>query len=137
MGVTMELKAESLGRVEGELDVKCRIEDGIVTEAWTEGTMFRGFEIILKGKDPQAGLIVTPRICGICGGSHLTKAAYALDVAWKTEVPPNAHLIRAIAQASETIQSIPRWFYALFGIDLVNKKYARSPLYAEDRKSVV
>ncbi len=131
MGVTMELKAESLGRVEGELDVKCRIDDGIVTEAWTEGTMFRGFEIILKGKDPQAGLIVTPRICGICGGSHLTKAAYALDVAWRTEVPPNAHLVRAIAQASETLQSIPRWFYALFGIDLVNKKYARSPLYDE------
>jgi hydrogenase large subunit len=131
MGVTMELKAESMGRVEGELDVKCKIEDGVVTEAWTEGTMFRGFEIILKGKDPQAGLIVTPRICGICGGSHLTKASYALDVAWKTEVPPNAHLIRSIAQASETLQSIPRWFYALFGIDLVNKKYAKSPMYAE------
>ena len=131
MGVTMELHAESLGRVEGELDVKCKIEDGIVTEAWTEGTMFRGFEIILKGKDSQAGLIVTPRICGICGGSHLTKASYALDVAWKTELPPNAHLIRAIAQASETLQSIPRWFYALFGIDLVNKKYAKSKLYEE------
>lgn len=128
---TMEMKYESLGRVEGELDVKCKIDDGVVTEAWTEGTMFRGFEIILKGKDPQAGLIVTPRICGICGGSHLTKAVYALDVAWRTEVPPNAHLVRAIAQASETLQSIPRWFYALFGIDLVNKKYAKSPLYEE------
>ncbi|MBL4697215.1 MAG: nickel-dependent hydrogenase large subunit [Phycisphaerales bacterium] len=131
MGTTLEMKYESLGRVEGELDIKCKIEDGVVTEAWTEGTMFRGFEIILKGKDPQAGLIVTPRICGICGGSHLTKAVYALDVAWKTEVPPNAHLIRSIAQACETLQSIPRWFYALFGIDLVHKKYANSPLYDE------
>ena len=37
--------------------------------------MFRGFEIILRGKDPQAGLVVCPRICGICGGSHLYKAA--------------------------------------------------------------
>jgi hypothetical protein len=52
--------------------------------------MFRGFEIILRGKDPQAGLIMTPRICGICGGSHLYKACYALDTAWKTCMPPNA-----------------------------------------------
>ena len=46
--------------------------------------------MILRGKDPQAGLIVTPRICGICGGSHLYKAAYALDTAWSTSVPHNA-----------------------------------------------
>ncbi|CCQ92657.1 hypothetical protein CULT_1040024 [[Clostridium] ultunense Esp] len=65
----MEMKVHSLGRVEGDLDVKVLVEDGVVVDAWTEATMFRGFEMILKGKDPQAGLIVTPRICGICGGS--------------------------------------------------------------------
>ena len=55
-------------QVEGDLDVKVTITDGVVTDAWTEAAMFRGFEIILRGKDPQAGLIMTPRICGICGG---------------------------------------------------------------------
>jgi hydrogenase large subunit len=108
-----------------------KITDGVVTEAWTEALMFRGFEIILRGKDPQAGLIMTPRICGICGGSHLTKACYALDTAWKTVLPPNAVTVRNIAQACETLQSIPRWFYALFAIDLVNKKYAKATDYAE------
>ncbi len=93
--------------------------------------MFRGFELILKGKDPQAGLIVTPRICGICGGSHLYKSVYALDTAWKTHVPPNATRVRNIAQACETLQSIPRWFYALFGIDLANKMFAKAELYDE------
>jgi Ni,Fe-hydrogenase I large subunit len=127
----MELKVHSLGRVEGDLDVRVAVEDGVVVDAWTEATMFRGFEIILKGKDPQAGLIVTPRICGICGGSHLTKAVYALDTAWHTEVPPNATLIRNIAQAAETIQSIPRWFYALFAIGLTHQNYASSDLYDE------
>ncbi len=127
----VELHVSSLGRVEGDLDVKVLIEDGVVMDAWTTASMFRGFEIILKGKDPQAGLIVTPRICGICGGSHLYKTAQALDVAWATEVPPNAHLVRNITQASETLQSIPRWFYALFGIDLTNKNYARSSMYDE------
>lgn len=127
----VDLFVSPLGRVEGDLDVRVTIEDGVVTSAWTEAAMFRGFEIILRGKDPQAGLIVTPRICGICGGSHLYKACYALDTAWSTHVPPNATLIRNIAQACETLQSIPRYFYALFAIDLVNKNYAKSPLFDE------
>lgn len=128
---TLDLFVSPLGRVEGDLDVRVTIDDGVVSSAWTEAAMFRGFEIILQGKDPQAGLIVTPRICGICGGSHLYKACYALDTAWATHVPQNATLIRNIAQACETLQSIPRYFYALFAIDLVNKNYARSPLYDE------
>ncbi|MEM9037455.1 MAG: nickel-dependent hydrogenase large subunit [Actinomycetota bacterium] len=128
---TVDLHVSPLGRVEGDLDVRVTIEDGVVTSAWTEAAMFRGFEIILQGKDPQAGLIVTPRICGICGGSHLYKSCYALDVAWKTHVPPNATLVRNIAQACETLQSIPRYFYALFAIDLTNKNYAKSPMYEE------
>src|SRR5690349_9056955 len=127
----VDLFVSPLGRVEGDLDVRVTITDGVVTSAWTEAAMFRGFEIILKGKDPQAGLIVTPRICGICGGSHLYKAAYALDTAWNTHLPANATLIRNIAQACETLQSIPRYFYALFAIDLTNKNYARSSLYDE------
>lgn len=125
------IKVPALGRVEGDLDVKVTIEDGVVVDAWTEATMFRGFEIILKGKDPQAGLIMTPRICGICGGSHLTKSVYALDTAFHTEVPPNATLIRNIAQAVETLQSIPRWFYALFAIGLTHENYKDYSLYEE------
>ncbi|MBL8093069.1 MAG: nickel-dependent hydrogenase large subunit [Anaerolineales bacterium] len=128
---TLDLHVSPLGRVEGDLDVRVRIDDGVVTAAHTEAAMFRGFEIILKGKDPQAGLIVTPRICGICGGSHLYKSVYALDTAWKTEVPHNATLVRNIAQASETLLSIPRWFYALFAIDLTNKNYAKANGYDE------
>lgn len=126
-----QLYISPLGRVEGDLDLLVTLEDGVVTKAWTEASMFRGFEIILKGKDPQAGLIVTPRICGICGGSHLYKAAFALDTAWGTELPPNALLVRSIGQACETLQSIPRWFYALFAVDLVNRKYANAPEYDE------
>lgn len=131
MPMPSDMRISPLGRVEGDLDLKISLRDGVVTNAWTEASMFRGFEIILRGKDPQAGLIVTPRICGICGGSHLTKAVYALDTAWKTHVPHNATLIRNIAQACETLLSIPRWFYALFAIDLTNKNYAKLPEYDE------
>lgn len=131
MGKRQTVKVPALGRVEGDLDVKVTIENGVVVDAWTEATMFRGFEQLLTGKDPQAGLIVTPRVCGICGGSHLTKAVYALDTAWSTEVPPNATLVRNIAQAVETLQSIPRWFYALFAIGLTHENYKTYSLYDE------
>ena len=48
------MQGHRLGQVEGDLDVKVTITDGVVTDAWTEAAMFRGFEIILRGKDPQA-----------------------------------------------------------------------------------
>ncbi|MEM6802127.1 MAG: nickel-dependent hydrogenase large subunit [Bacteroidota bacterium] len=131
MSQIKELNISPVGRVEGDLDVKVFMQDGVVTRAHTQAAMYRGFEKILLGKDPQAGLIVTPRACGICGGSHLYCASSALDVAWGTTLPPNALLLRAIGQATETIQSIPRWFYAIFATDLANKKFANKPLYQE------
>lgn len=129
-----ELNISPVGRVEGDLDVKVYMENGVVTRAHTQAAMFRGFEKIMAGKDPQSGLIVTPRICGICGGSHLYCASSALDTIWKTTLTPNALLLRAIGQATETIQSIPRWFYAIFATDMANKKFANKPLYAEVAK---
>jgi Ni,Fe-hydrogenase I large subunit len=131
---TKELNISPVGRVEGDLDVNVYMENGVVTRANTQASMFRGFEIILRGKDPQAGLIVTPRACGICGGSHLYCASSALDTAWKTQLSPNALLLRSIGQASESLQSDPRWFYAIFATDMANKKFANKPLYAEVAK---
>ncbi|MEA5533742.1 nickel-dependent hydrogenase large subunit [Crocosphaera sp. XPORK-15E] len=126
-----KLEISPVGRVEGDLDIRVDIEDGYVVNAWTKAELFRGFEVILRGKDPQAGLIVTPRICGICGASHLSCASWALDTAWGTEVPRNAILARNLGQLVETIQSHPRHFYALYAIDLTNKKYKNSPFYEE------
>jgi hydrogenase large subunit len=128
---TTRLDISPVGRVEGDLDVRVEIDDGVVTSAYTQASLWRGFEVILRGKDPQAGLIVTPRICGICGGSHLYCASSALDTAFRTTLPPNALLLRAIGQACETIQSVPRWFYAIYAGDLANSRYASHPLYAE------
>ncbi len=128
---TQFLEIAPVGRVEGDLDVRVEIDGGQVVNAWTQAEMFRGFEIILRGKDPQAGLVVTPRACGICGASHLTCAAWALDTAWETEVPRNAIIARNLGQLVESIQSNPRYFYGLFAIDLTHKKYEKSKYYAE------
>ena len=92
------LDISPVGRVEGDLDVRVDIQNGVVVNAWTQAELFRGFEVILRDKDPQAGLVVTPRACGICGASHLTCAAWALDTAWGTTVPRNAILARNLGQ---------------------------------------
>ncbi|ULA62455.1 MAG: Uptake hydrogenase large subunit [Nitrospira sp.] len=125
------LDISPVGRVEGDLDVRVEIDNGVVTNAWTQAELFRGFEIILRDKDPQAGLVVTPRACGICGASHLTCAAWALDTAWQTTVPRNAILARNLGQLVESLQSQPRYFYGLYAIDLTNKKYRGSRFYDE------
>jgi len=125
------LDISPVGRVEGDLDVRVDIQDGCVVDSWTSAELFRGFEVILRGKDPQAGLVVTPRACGICGASHLTCAAWALDTAWETEVPRNAILTRNLGQLAESLQSLPRHHYGLFQIDFTNKNYRNSPFYAE------
>jgi len=128
---SLTLDISPVGRVEGDLDVRVEIDNGVVVNAWTQAALFRGLEIILRGKDPQAGLIVTPRACGICGASHLKCAAWALDTAWQTEVPRNAILARNLGQISESMQSIARHHYGLFMIDFTNRKYAASRFYAE------
>lgn len=129
--VSQTLDISPVGRVEGDLDVRVDIQDGVVVNAWTHAELFRGFEVILRDKDPQAGLVVTPRACGICGASHLSCAAWALDTAWQTTVPRNAILARNLGQLVETLQSLPRHHYGLFMIDFTNKNYQRSPYYAE------
>jgi hydrogenase large subunit len=131
MSAVQTLDISPVGRVEGDLDIRVDIQDGHVVNAWTQAELFRGFEVILRDKDPQAGLVVTPRACGICGASHLTCAAWALDTAWQTEVPRNAILARNLGQIVESLQSQPRYFYGLYAIDLTNKKYKHSKYYEE------
>lgn len=130
-GAIQTLDISPVGRVEGDLDVRVDIENNVVVNAWTQSELFRGFEIILRDKDPQAGLVVTPRACGICGASHLTCAAWALDTAWQTEVPRNAILARNLGQIAESLQSFPRHHYGLFMIDYTHKNYSRSKYYEE------
>ncbi|MEP7012145.1 MAG: nickel-dependent hydrogenase large subunit [Acidobacteriota bacterium] len=131
MAATRTLDISPVGRVEGDLDVRVDIQDGIVVDSWTSAELFRGFEVILRDKDPQAGLVVTPRVCGICGASHLTCAAWALDTAWGAEVPRNAILTRNLGQIVESLQSLPRHHYGLFQIDFTNANYRKSPFYEE------
>ena len=68
-----------LNRVEGDLEIRVELRDGHVVDAWSAGTMYRGFENVMAGRSALDGLVITPRICGMCSTAHLTAAAKALD----------------------------------------------------------
>lgn len=120
-----------LNRVEGDLEVQVEIDNGVVTDAWCGGTMYRGFEKIMLGRGALDGLVITPRICGICSTNHLVAAVGALDSIAGVALPPDAVRIRNLSQMVEHIQSDVRHGMLMFAVDFVNPRYQDNPLYAE------
>lgn len=120
-----------LNRVEGDLEIRVEVKDGIVTDSWSSGTMYRGFENILAGRGPLDGLVITPRICGICSTTHLTAAARALDMIAGATVPDHARRIRNITLMVENVQSDMRHAFLLFAPDFANPAYQENPLFEE------
>lgn len=123
-----------VNRVEGDLEIRVELEDGVISNAWSSGTMFRGFEIILIGRGALDGLVITPRICGMCNLSHLTAASRALDMIFGADVPDNAKKIRNICLMVEHIQSDLRHAALIFLPDFANPFYQDHSLYEEARK---
>ena len=123
-----------LNRAEGDLEIRVTIEDGTVTEAWSAGTMFRGFEGMMQGRGALDGLVMTPRICGICSLTHLTAAVEALEAVAGAAPPDNARRLRNVALMVETVQSDIRQAILMFMVDFANiKAYGGHPLGEEAR----
>jgi hydrogenase large subunit len=123
-----------VNRVEGDLTLQIDFENGKVAEARSVGTLYRGFEKIMRGRGAMDGLVITPRICGICSLSHLTAAAGALDNLCQVQSPDNAVRLKNIAGIMEMIQSDIRQSVLMFMPDFVNPAYSSNQLYAEAAK---
>ncbi len=120
-----------LNRVEGDLEVRIQVEDNVVSDAWSAGIMYRGFENLLIGRAVLDGLVLTPRICGICSTSHLKAAAKALDMFYNVKLPNNAIRIRNVTLMAEKIQNDFRHAFMLFMVDFTNPVYRRHSLFDE------
>ncbi|OIP93464.1 MAG: Ni,Fe-hydrogenase I large subunit [Syntrophobacteraceae bacterium CG2_30_61_12] len=120
-----------INRVEGDLEVRLRVEHGTVVDAWSCGTLYRGFEKIMVGRQALDGLVITPRICGICSTAHLTAAALALDAIAGVEPPPDAVRIRNLTLMAELLQNDLRHTFLTFMVDFCNPAYRNLPLYEE------
>ena len=110
----------NLNRVEGDLEIEVAVENGRIVDAWSIGTLYRGFEQIMVGRAPMDALAITPRICGICGTAHLMAAAQALEQAFAIPVPANATRVRNLCLMAEEVQSDSRQTFLMFCIDLCN-----------------
>ena len=73
---------DPITRIEGHLKIDVEVENGKVKDAWSSGTMARGFEAVLLGRDPRDATYVTSRFCGVCFSVHQMASARALDAAF-------------------------------------------------------
>lgn len=120
-----------VNRVEGDLEISVDIAHNEVVKAQVAGTMFRGFEQMMRGRGLLDGLVITPRICGICSTSHLYAAALALDNLHQAEVPDNAVRMRNLTHIAEHLQSDLRHVILMFAVDFAHPRYARRGFFAE------
>lgn len=117
-------------RVEGDLEVKLDIADGIVHQAHVVSTLYRGFERILRGRKPSDALVYAPRICGICSVSQSVAAARALSAAAGIVQPDNGAFAIKTIHATENIADHLTHFYLFFMPDFARAVYAREPWHA-------
>ena len=107
-------------RIEGHLRIEAEVDGGAVQDAWSSSTMFRGIEIILKGRDPRDAWAFTQRICGVCTTVHAIASIRAVENAIGAEPPPNARLLRNLIMASQMVQDHVVHFYHLHALDWVD-----------------
>lgn len=105
-------------RVEGNLRLRVEVADGAVVSARASGTLFRGFEEMVRGQQPTTAIVILCRICGQCGAAHSSASAEAIGNAFAASPPPNGVQARSIIQAVETVLSHLGHFYFSLGADL-------------------
>ena len=108
-------------RIEGHMRCEVNIdENNIIRNAVSTGTMWRGLEVILKGRDPRDAWAFTQRICGVCTGTHALTSVRAVEDALGIIIPENANSIRNIMQLSLQVHDHLVHFYHLHALDWVN-----------------
>ena len=135
--MAQRITIDPVTRIEGHLRIDVEIDGGKVVDAWSTGTMFRGYEMLLKGKHPWDAQQVTERICGVCPLAHGTASSYALDDAMNVTLPDNARLVRNLMLAANFLQSHILHFYHLTLPDYITGPAMPpwTPAWSSDRRS--
>ncbi|MHB0888197.1 nickel-dependent hydrogenase large subunit [Acidithiobacillus sp.] len=107
-------------RIEGHLRIEAEVRDGVITGASSSGTMVRGLEIILQGRDPRDAWAFAQRICGVCTLVHGIASVRAVEDALHYPIPQNAQLIRNLMIAAQFVHDHVMHFYQLHALDWVD-----------------
>ncbi|UCH34305.1 MAG: nickel-dependent hydrogenase large subunit [Armatimonadota bacterium] len=116
------INIDPVTRIEGHLKVEVVTDGGEVKEARCSGTLYRGFEQIMVGRDPLDAPIITQRVCGVCPAVHATASAQAVDAALGIagNVPDNGRIMRNLILGANYLQSHILHFYHLAALDYVD-----------------
>ncbi|MBU0621337.1 MAG: nickel-dependent hydrogenase large subunit [Gammaproteobacteria bacterium] len=120
-------------RIEGHLRVEVNLDsNNVIRNAVSTGTMWRGLEVILKGRDPRDAWAFTERICGVCTGTHALTSVRAVEDALAIDIPENANTIRNLMQLNLYVHDHLVHFYHLHALDWVD---VVSALKADPKKT--
>ncbi len=124
---------DPINRIEGHLRIEVNLnQDNVVSNAVSSGTMWRGLEVILKGRDPRDAWAFVERICGVCTGVHALVSVRCVEDALKIKIPDNANIIRNLMHATLYAHDHLVHFYHLHALDWVD---VVSALKADPRKT--
>ena len=112
---------DPITRIEGHLRIEVNVDkDNVIRNAVSTGTMWRGLEVILKGRDPRDAWAFTERICGVCTGVHALASVRSVEDALGIKIPKNANIIRNLMHATLYAQDHLVHFYHLHALDWVD-----------------
>ena len=118
--MTNRVVVDPITRIEGHLRIEAQTDEGVIREAWSSGTMVRGIETILKGRDPRDAWAFAQRICGVCTLVHGIASVRAVENALNYSVPANAQIIRNLMIAAQDVHDHVMHFYHLHALDWVD-----------------
>nr|AAA27410.1 hydrogenase large subunit [Thiocapsa roseopersicina] len=115
------LVVDPVTRIEGHLRCEVNLdENNVIRNAVSTGTMWRGLEVILRGRDPRDAWAFTERICGVCTGTHALTSVRAVEDALGIPIPENANSIRNIMHVTLQAHDHLVHFYHLHALDWVD-----------------
>ena len=118
---TNRIVVDPITRIEGHLRIEAKLDDSnVINEALSAGTMWRGLEVILQGRDPRDAWAFTQRICGVCTTVHALASVRCVENALGITVPKNADIIRNIMFLTQMVQDHVIHFYHLHALDWVD-----------------
>jgi len=118
--MTDRIVVDPITRIEGHLRIEAQMEGERIARAYSSGTMVRGLEIILRGRDPRDAWAFAQRICGVCTLVHGIASVRAVEAALDYPIPPNAQLIRNLMIGAQTVHDHVMHFYHLHALDWVD-----------------
>jgi hydrogenase large subunit len=115
----VEMNWDPITRIVGSLGIYTKIDfaNRAVAECHSTSSIFRGYSIFMKGKDPRDAHFITSRICGICGDNHATCACYAQNMAFGVRPPNMAEWITNLGEAAEYMFDHNLYQDNLVGVD--------------------